>query len=179
VGATETGILENEHHCIINTVLSLMASTTVTFYLSQKLSHGKFDPVDIANSTLAGGVAIGSVGRLNIGPGAAIITGSLAGAASVCGYVYSSPFLESTFGIFDTCGVGNLHGYPSVVGALLSIGFIAFDAEADFLQHSMAGLSNDASVDRHLGDSDCQHCFWLWKRIIGQVAQVGFDPVVP
>jgi ammonium transporter Rh len=137
VGATETGELTNEHHCVINTILSLMASTTVTFYLSQKLNHGKFDPVHIANSTLAGGVAIGSVARLNIGPGYAVVTGFLAGTASVLGYVYSSPMLESKFGIFDTCGVGNLHGYPSLVGALLSAAFIALDSEADFLRYSM------------------------------------------
>lgn len=113
-----------------------MASTTITFFLSQKINNGKFDPVHIANSTLAGGVAIGSAGRLNIGPGAAIITGACAGAASVYGYVYSTPYLE-TLGIFDTCGVGNLHGYPSVVGALLSVAFIALDAKADFLENEM------------------------------------------
>jgi len=137
VGATETGLLLNEHHCIVNTILSLMASTTMTFYLSQKLNHGKFDPVHVANSTLAGGVAIGSAGRLNIGPGAAILTGALSGAASVYGYAYSTPYLESTYSIFDTCGVGNLHGYPSVVGALLSVVFIAFDPNAEFLEYEL------------------------------------------
>jgi ammonium transporter Rh len=137
VGATETGEPTNEQHCVINTILSLMASTTVTFYLSQKFNHGKFDPVHIANSTLAGGVAIGSAARLNIGPGCAVVTGVLAGAVSVLGYVYSSPMLESKFGIFDTCGVGNLHGYPSLVGALLSVAFVALDSEADFLRYSM------------------------------------------
>jgi ammonium transporter Rh len=137
VGATETGVPLNEQRCIINTILSLMASTTVTFYLSQKLCHGKFDPVHIANSTLAGGVAIGSAGRLNIGPGAAILTGALAGTASVYGYVYSTPYLESKYGIYDTCGVANLHGYPSLVGALLSIFFLALDPDAEFLAHDM------------------------------------------
>lgn len=53
VGATETGVLSNEHHCIVNTILSLLASTTMTFYLSQYLNHGKLDPVHVANSTLA------------------------------------------------------------------------------------------------------------------------------
>lgn len=137
VGATETGTPLNEHLCIINTILSLMASTTVTFYLSQKLCHGKFDPVHIANSTLAGGVAIGCAGRLNIGPGAAIITGALAGTVSVYGYVYSTPYLESKYGIYDTCGVANLHGYPSLLGALLSIFFLALDPDAEFLTYEM------------------------------------------
>jgi ammonium transporter Rh len=138
VGATEVGDLSNEGHCVVNTIIALLGSTTVTFFLSHKLNHGKFDPVHIANSTLAGGVAIGSAGRLNIGPGWAMMTGVIAGAVSVCGYKYSSPLLQSKFGIYDTCGVGNLHGYPSIVGALLSIGFVALDPKADFLEHSMA-----------------------------------------
>lgn len=108
VGATETDVLENEQHCVVNTIMALLSSTTMAFYLSHKLSHGKFDPVHVANSTLAGGVAIGSAARLNIGPGGAVVVGALAGAASVYGYVYSSPYLESAYGIYDTCGVGNL-----------------------------------------------------------------------
>jgi ammonium transporter Rh len=136
VGATETSVLLNEQHCIINTILALMASTTMTFFLSHKLHHGKFDPVHIANSTLAGGVAIGSAGRLSIGPGAAIMCGALAGAASVYGYMYSTPYLQRK-GVHDTCGVGNLHGYPSLVGGLLSVVFIALDPQAEFLQNEM------------------------------------------
>jgi ammonium transporter Rh len=108
VGATETAVLENEQRCVVNTIMALLASTTMSFYLSQKLSHGKFDPVHVANSTLAGGVAIGSAARLNIGPGGAVVVGAIAGAVSVCGYVYSTPWLQSSFEIYDTCGVGNL-----------------------------------------------------------------------
>jgi ammonium transporter Rh len=137
VGATEVGNVINEGHCVVNTILALIGSTTVTFFLSHKLNHGKFDPVHVVNSTLAGGVAIGCAGRLNIGPGCALMTGVIAGAVSVFGYKYSSPFLQSKFGIYDTCGVGNLHGYPAIVGALLSIGFVALDPKADFLEHSM------------------------------------------
>jgi ammonium transporter Rh len=134
VGATETDILENEKHCVINTIMALLASTTMSFYLSHKLTHGnKFDPVHVANSTLAGGVALGSAARLNIGPGGAVVVGALAGAASVYGYVFSSPYLQSAYGIFDTCGVANLHGYPSLVGGLMSILLVAVDSEADFL----------------------------------------------
>lgn len=138
VGATETATLEYEQHCIINTIMALLGSTTMTFYLSNLLGHGKFNPVHVANSTLAGGVAIGSAARLNIGPGGAIVVGALAGAASVCGYVYSSPYLESTFGIFDTCGVGNLHGFPSIVGGLASVVLVTLDSDAEFLQFDMA-----------------------------------------
>lgn len=61
----------------------------------------------------------------------------LSGAASVFGYQYSSPYLADKLGIHDTCGVGNLHGYPSVVGATLSIFFIALDPNATFLSYEL------------------------------------------
>jgi ammonia channel protein AmtB len=62
--------------------------------------------------------------------------------------VYSSPYLKDTWKIFDTCGVGNLHGYPSLVGALLSIGFVTMDAGAEFLQY---GGSSSAQILAQLG----------------------------
>lgn len=133
VGATETGVPMNENVCVMHTVLALLGSTGAAFYTSQKLCHGKFDPVHIANSTLAGGVAVGSSARLNMTPGGAILLGVLAGVVSVYGYVYSTPMLESSLGIYDTCGVGNLHGWPSVLGGLASIVFVAMNSNVDFL----------------------------------------------
>lgn len=137
VGATETGVLANEKMCVLNTILALLGSTGATFFLGLKLKHGKFDPVHIANATLAGGVAIGSSARLNIGPGSALLLGAVAGVISVLGYDYSTEFLESKLGIYDTCGVGNLHGYPSLLGGLMSIFFVAMDSKAEFLEHSV------------------------------------------
>lgn len=90
MGATETGNLENELRCVTNTILALLASSAAAFYVSHKLCHAKFDPVHIAHSTLAGGVAIGSGARLDIGPGIVIVLGAVVGAASVYGYVYSN-----------------------------------------------------------------------------------------
>jgi len=141
VGATETGDASNEVHCLINTILALLGSTGAAFFLSQYLCGGKFDPVHIQNSTLAGGVAIGASARLAIGPGSAVITGLLAGTISVLGYHYSSPLLESKLGLYDTCGVGNLHGYPSVLGGLLSILFVAMEYDADFLNYDYGAQS--------------------------------------
>jgi ammonium transporter Rh len=146
VGATETGVLANESKCVMNTVIAPVASTVMTFAMSQYVcAHGanKFDPVHIANCTLAGGVAIGSSARLAVvGPAGAMITGSCAGFVSVLGYKYSTPYLQTKYGIMDTCGVGNLHGYPSIVGALLSVVFVALSSEEEFL-HSM-GISQMA-----------------------------------
>lgn len=138
VGATESASPLYEQNCLIHTIMALLGSTLAAFYMSQKLCHGKFDPVHIANSTLAGGVAVGSSARLMMTPGGALLLGMGAGVTSVYGYVYSTPYLEKTFSIFDTCGVGNLHGWPSVVGGLSSALFVLFDAHADFLSHGVA-----------------------------------------
>jgi len=127
VGATETDVPANENLCVLNTILALLGSTIASFYMSAKLCHGKFDPVHIANSTLAGGVAVGASARLAITPFGAFVLGMAAGIISVLGYAKSSPYLES-IGIFDTCGVGNLHGYPSIVGGLASAMFVFTDS---------------------------------------------------
>lgn len=141
VSATETGTATNEMHCIINTITALIGSTGATFFLSQHLNGGKFDAVHVQNSTLAGGVAIGATARLAMGPGVALLVGMAAGSVSVLGYFYSSPFLEQKFGIFDTCGVGNLHGYPSVLGGLVSILLVYNNSSAEFLNYDVGTQS--------------------------------------
>jgi ammonium transporter Rh len=91
----------------------------------------------VANSILAGGVAVGSSARLAMTPGGALLLGLAAGIVSVYGYVYATAALEkSSLSIYDTCGVGNLHGLPSVLGGLLSIAFVAMDPNAEFLSSS-------------------------------------------
>jgi ammonia channel protein AmtB len=45
VGATETGVPQNENVCVMHTVLALLGSTAATFYMSPKKCHGKFEPV--------------------------------------------------------------------------------------------------------------------------------------
>jgi ammonium transporter Rh len=121
--------------------MALIGSTGATFFLSQYLNGGKFDAVHVQNSTLAGGVAIGATARLVMWPGSAFLIGLLAGVVSVLGYSYSSLYLEQKFGIFDTCGVANLHGYPSVLGGLLSFFFVVTNHDADFLLHGLGTQS--------------------------------------
>jgi ammonium transporter Rh len=133
VSATETGTIEYENHCVIHTVLALVGSTSATFFLSHKLV-GKLDPFHIANSTLAGGVAVGSSARLDMTPGGALLLGVIAGVVSVLGFVYVSPVLERKFSTHDTCGVHNLHGLPSVTGGLASAIFVTMDSSAEFLE---------------------------------------------
>jgi ammonium transporter Rh len=133
VGGTETGVPENERLCIMHTIFALLGSTGATFFMTILTKHGKLDPVHVANSTLAGGVAVGSSARLAMTPGGSLLVGVAAGMVSVLGYVYSTPTLEKWFGLYDTCGVGNLHGWPSIFGGLASAIFVIMDSKAEFL----------------------------------------------
>jgi ammonium transporter Rh len=135
VGATETAVDSNENYCVIHTVLALLGSTVATFYTSHKLKHGLLDPVHIANSTLAGGVAVGASARLNMTPAGALLLGMIVGCVSVYGYVHVTPYLEEKCVLYDTCGVHNLHGMPSIVGGLASIIFVTINSDAEFLFH--------------------------------------------
>ena len=128
-----------QHRVIINTVLALSACCMSAFAFSALLrKHNKFDMVDIQNATLAGGVAVGSSADLVIQPYGAIIIGLVAGALSVCGYVYVQPFLADKIGLDDTCGVHNLHGMPGIMGALG--GAISSAVAGDSLYGSATGI---------------------------------------
>merc|ERR1711990_353484 len=123
-GALASG--SQQHRVVVNTVLSLCASAMAAFMFSAFLrKHHKFDMVDIQNATLAGGVAVGSSSDLVIQPWGALVIGFCAGALSVVGYVYISPWLERKVGLHDTCGIHNLHGMPGIMGAITSAVFMA------------------------------------------------------
>jgi ammonium transporter Rh len=73
---------------------------------------------------LAGGVAIGCSANLDLDAFSAIVIGLVAGSVSCFGFNFVQPWLEKNFGLHDSCGIHNLHGMPSVIGALASI-FVA------------------------------------------------------
>ncbi|XP_063904863.1 ammonium transporter Rh type A isoform X3 [Zophobas morio] len=111
---------DGQQRAVINTYLSLAACCVTTFAISIILSHEhKFDMVHIQNSTLAGGVAVGTSANLMLEPFGAVLVGVAAGAISVAGYEKITPFLRTNFGIRDTCGVHNLHGIPGVLAGLI------------------------------------------------------------
>jgi ammonium transporter Rh len=107
----------------VNTVVALLASCTITFVTSG-LINGRLNPVDIQNATLAGGVAVGAVARLDIGLGWASVIGAAGGALSTFGYNYVQAFLQDKIGLHDSCGVHNLHGMPALFSGLISIIFV-------------------------------------------------------
>ena len=116
-GAFATG--ESQNRVIVNTVFALCASAIGAFATSKLVKKNRrFEMEHILNATLAGGVGVGSSADLIIKPFGAILIGTTAGTVSVLGYHYLSPHLEKKYGIYDTCGVHNLHGIPGVIGGL-------------------------------------------------------------
>ncbi|RYG65636.1 hypothetical protein EON64_11495, partial [archaeon] len=118
-----------QQRAVINTILSLSASTICSFYLSSLLNpfankhrnHFQFRPVDIQNATLAGGVAVGCIANLSLNPVNAVFVGCAAGSVSTFGYHVLQPYLQVKFNLHDTCGVHNLHGMPSIIGGIASV----------------------------------------------------------
>jgi ammonium transporter Rh len=106
----------------INTVLALSGSTLST-YVFTILIRGKIEVADIANASLAGGVAIGAT-VANVTPGWSMLIGLVAGTISVVGYTIIQPRLQNTTGGIDTCGVHNLHGMPGLFGGIAAIGLV-------------------------------------------------------
>ena len=103
----------------INTVFALAGETLAT-YICSKLIRGKVDIEDIANASLAGGVAIGSTCDI-ANPGMSMLIGIAAGILSTVGYSIIAPKVQKLIRGADTCGVHNLHGMPGLLGGLSAI----------------------------------------------------------
>ncbi len=74
----------------------------------------------LLNSTLAGGVVIGSACDLITNSGYAMIAGAIAGAISAIGFLKLNAFCKEKLGLHDTCGVQFLHGIPGLLGGFVS-----------------------------------------------------------
>lgn len=123
----------DQERTVINTILSLTASGMAAFAASYFLrGEKKFDMVDLQNASIAGGVAVGTAANMMLGPVYAQVIGFTAGWLSVFGYVHIQPFLERTFGIYDTCGVHNLHGMPGVLAGFAGIIFTAVATPSNY-----------------------------------------------
>ena len=100
---------ENVPFTAINVVISLCGSTLCTYFATVALRR-KISISDIANASLAGGVAIGATCATANHPTAFLI-GILAGGLSTFGFAFIQPRIEKVFRMIDTCGVTNLHGW--------------------------------------------------------------------
>lgn len=116
---------------IINVVLALCGATLATYFVGV-LIRKKAAIADIANASLAGGVAIGATCNL-VGPMGAFGIGILAGTLCVVGYTIIQPRLQAKFKTVDTCGVHNLHGMPGLLGGLVGIVVVPTAAKAQII----------------------------------------------
>lgn len=74
----------------------------------------------ILNSTLAGGVVIGAPVTIIYRPGVAIMIGFTTGIISTLCFHNLTPKLLKCIGLYDTCGIHNLHGIPGLLGGIWS-----------------------------------------------------------
>jgi len=111
---------EDFEKTVINTILALCGATVITYIFSTLFRKGKPAIADIANASLAGGVAIGATCNLVSAP-VAFSIGLLAGGICVVGYVVIQPKLQKLLKMVDTCGVHNLHGMPGLLGGIIAI----------------------------------------------------------
>lgn len=117
-----SAIVPAEHfqQTVVNTILALCGATVITYLFSSLFRKGKPAIADIANASLAGGVAIGATCNLVSAP-IAFLIGLLAGGICVVGYVVIQPKLQKLLKMVDTCGVHNLHGMPGLLGGIVAI----------------------------------------------------------
>ncbi|CAF2751463.1 unnamed protein product [Rotaria sp. Silwood2] len=136
-------------YAVTNTYISICASVIGAFLMSSFLKKNKLDMVHIQNSTLAGGVAVGTVSGSNIGLHGAMVIGTLAGMISVLGYHFLLPKLQR-IRIHDTCGVNNLHGMPGLIAGITGIIVASIGDRSGFLNHlTNVCLSGGKSRENH------------------------------
>jgi ammonium transporter Rh len=104
---------------VINVVIALCGATLATYATTLLLRH-QISVADIANASLAGGVAIGSTCNY-AAPAGALLIGVLAGTLSVFGFAVILPWLQKMVQKVDTCGVMYLHGLPGLLGGLAAL----------------------------------------------------------
>lgn len=131
----------------VNVILALCGSTIATYFASVKL-RGKISAADIANATLAGGVAIGSTCDLAV-PGSAFVIGIMAGIISTFGFAFIQSRLTDFTKKVDTCGVLYLHGLPGLFGgvaALFIVNGINFGAQLAGIMITVALAAGSGAI---------------------------------
>ena len=108
---------------VMNVIFALCGSTLLTYFATMLLRRG-IDAADIANATLAGGVAIGSTCD-QVSLPVAFLIGAVAGFVSTFGFAVIQEKLQKGLRLVDTCGVSNLHGIPGLLGGLAALVFVS------------------------------------------------------
>eukprot|EP00450_Noctiluca_scintillans_P013592 CAMPEP_0194491752 /NCGR_PEP_ID=MMETSP0253-20130528/10526_1 /TAXON_ID=2966 /ORGANISM="Noctiluca scintillans" /LENGTH=435 /DNA_ID=CAMNT_0039332525 /DNA_START=255 /DNA_END=1562 /DNA_ORIENTATION=+ len=129
----------SQDRAILNTYLSICSSCFVSFLVcSLTDDKSRFRMVEIQNSTIAGGVAIGTAADMLTTPCGAMLIGGVSGGLSVLGYYYVTPVLRSKLGVEDTCGIHNLHGIPGIIGAIVGMIVSAVEQDGEYKNDTLA-----------------------------------------
>ncbi|VDH94392.1 ammonium transporter Rh [Mytilus galloprovincialis] len=172
-----------QYRAVINTYLSLVACTIITFAVSSIVDkNGKLEMVHIQNATLAGGVAVGSTAGMPLHPWGALVIGCLAGLLSTIGFRLITPCLSSKIKLHDTCGVHNLHGMPGVLAGIASAVLAAlssYEKWSDRVTHYSSILRPTIRLVRDITplltvEISSMLCIWLGR---SGVEQGGFQMV--
>jgi len=125
-----------QQRIVLNTIFALTSCCVTTFVMSRIFFQKKFGPVDIQNATLAGGVMVGASCNYLLYPGGAIAIGMAAAWVSGIGYNVIMPNIQHL--VHDSCGIHNLHGLPSVAGAIVSVILASKAKESDYAAEDYA-----------------------------------------
>ena len=100
--------------------MSLAGSVLGTFIVSS-LGFGRgLEMENILNATIAGGIIVGAPSSFIYRPGLALFIGVMGGVVSTLCFHNLSPKLLDCIGLYDTCGIHNLHGIPGLLGGIWS-----------------------------------------------------------
>mmetsp|Transcript_10903 Transcript_10903/g.21915 ORF Transcript_10903/g.21915 Transcript_10903/m.21915 type:complete len:617 (+) Transcript_10903:185-2035(+) len=116
---------EAQQAVAINTYLALLGSSVAGLTASAIFSGNlKLNIFDAQRSSIAGGVAIGSVANLVAEPYQAILIGAIGGVVCSFSGHFIRTFCVDRLGVHDTVGVMSMHGWPGLVGWLSGVLFL-------------------------------------------------------
>lgn len=128
---------------IVNTTLGLSSCVISVFLVSIFYHKGFLNMETVLNSTISGAVMLGGTSDLFESPYIAMIIGCWAGILSSAGVAFLEHNLQKWIGLYDTCGINNLHGMPGIFGGFLTaiaVGVLK-DGELHDMVHTYFHLS--------------------------------------
>ena len=76
---------------------------------------------DIQRASIVGGIALASVTSYLVTPGAAMVTGAVAGLISTVSLVHLQPLLHRKLGLLDSLSTVSVYLIPGIIGAFAGI----------------------------------------------------------
>mmetsp|Transcript_26548 Transcript_26548/g.63459 ORF Transcript_26548/g.63459 Transcript_26548/m.63459 type:complete len:616 (+) Transcript_26548:411-2258(+) len=116
---------EAQQAVAINTYLALLGSSVAGLTASAIFTGNlKLSIFDAQRSSIAGGVAIGSVANVVAEPWQALLIGAIGGVVCSFSGHFIRLFCINSLGVHDTVGVMSMHGWPGIVGWISGVLFL-------------------------------------------------------